>query len=477
MILPSRGEPVDRERRAELRKEFLNPVALEQRVEELKLQDQIRLHDVFSDEDVHRLCSEMKIEFRDRCFTPATTLGLFVSQALSRGNACSTTVTEYNRERKRKGLSPICEDASAYCKARARLPVELIDRLSRQVIEIASNKTAAQWKWKGLNVYLVDGFVFRAPDTAENQKAYPQPSSQPDGLGFPQIRVVATTSLATGCITHYNTGPVEGRKTGEVSLFREKHACFSPGDVILGDSNFESFQDAVLLNRHGAEMVCCINGSRKSPFEGPCETIEDKLVRLEKPKFDTNRFSRQEWESLPPFIECRMIRYRVVGTPKEITIVTTLLDRRRFPARDIAELYGLRWDVEIDIRSCKTTMGMCDLRCQTPDNLDREIAVGVLAYNLVRLLMNDAAAVLTVHPREISFSQARDAWRSFGDERKTTNDLMWIILSASTRLVRDRPNRQEPRAIKKRKTTKYPALKQPRPSRARRTDLPPPDLP
>ena len=151
MILPRRGEPVDRERRAELRKEFLNPVALEQRVEELKLQDQIRLHDVFSDEDVHRLCSEMKIEFRDRCFTPATTLGLFVSQALSRGNACSTTVTEYNRERKHKGLSPICEDASAYCKARARLPVELIDRLSRQVIEIASNKTAAQWKWKGLD--------------------------------------------------------------------------------------------------------------------------------------------------------------------------------------------------------------------------------------------------------------------------------------------------------------------------------------
>lgn len=122
-------------------------------------------------------------------------------------------------------------------------------------------------------------------------------------------------------------------------------------------------------------------------------------------------------------------------------------------------------------------MGMCDLRCLTPENLDREIAVGVLAHNLVRLVMNDAAAVLTLHPREISFSHARDAWISFGDERHSTNDLMWIILSASKRFVRDRPNRQEPRAIKKRTTTKYPTLTKPRPTRARRAKAPPPDSP
>lgn len=476
MILPNRGEPVDRERRAKLRK-WLNPEVVEQRIVELKSQDQIRLHDVFKDEDVHRLCNEMQVEFRDRSFTPATTLGLFVSQVLSRGNACSTMVTEYNRERKRQGMQPVCEDASAYCKARAKLPVELVDRLSNQVIEIASTKTLCQWKWKGLDVYLVDGFVFRAPDTTANQATYPQPSSQQEGLGFPQVRVVVTTSLATGCIRQYNTGPVEGKRTGEVSLFREKHADFSKGDMVVADSNFESFHDSVLLNRRGVEVVCCINGSRNLPFEGTCETIEEKLVTLKKPGFDKTRFTRQQWEALPSSIVYRMIRYRVVGRSTEITIVTTLLDAGRFSARDIAELYGLRWDVEVDIRSCKTTMGMCDLRCQTPENLDREIAVGVLAYNLVRLLMNDTAAVLAVHPREISFSYARDAWRSFSDDLKTCNDLMWIILSASSRLVRDRPNRKEPRAIKKRTTTKYPTLKEPRPSRARRAQPPPPENP
>ncbi len=465
MILPKRGAPVDRKRRAELRN-LLTPSVVEQRINQLKAINQMRLHDVFDNEEVHRLCEELDVDFRERNFTPAITLGLFVSQMLSRGDACSTVMTQFNRERKWQGLMPVCEDASAYCKARARLPVKLIERLSSQIVELSHDKTLHQWKWKGLNVYLVDGLVLRAPDTAANQKVYPQPSSQKEGLGYPQVRVLVTTSLATGCILHYNSGKVKGKRTGEVTLFREKHKDFVAGDVVVGDSNFDSFHDSASLNYNGADIVFCINGSRNSPFEGVCETIDDTTVTLQKPPFDPTRFTLDQWEALPTSITYRIIRYRVSGRNEEITIVTTLLDRKLYPAESIAELYGLRWDVELDICSLKSTMGMCDLRCQTPENLDREIAVGVLAYNLVRLLMNDAAAVLEIHPREISFSYARDAWRSFGDELETSNDLMWIILSASSRLVRDRPGRQEPRAIKRRNLTKYAKLKEPRPSRA-----------
>lgn len=467
MILPPRGAPVDRKRRAEIRKRLAPPL-VEQRIEQLKEIDQIRLHDVFTDQEVHQLCAELGIEFRDRCFTPAVTLGLFVSQVLSRSDACSTVLASLNRERKRRGLQPVCEDASAYCKARSRLSVELIDRLSDRVVEIVRSKTPHQWKWKGFDVYLVDGFVLRAPDTAANQEKYPQPLSQKDGLGYPQVRGIVTTSLASGCIVHYNTGKIVGKKTGERTLFREKHADFAAGDIVVGDSNFESFHDAVLLSWRGADMVCCINGTRNSPLEGICESIDEKTVVLQKPPFDKTRFSRSQWESLPASIQYRVIRYRVSGRNTEITIVTTLLDQRRFTAEEIAELYGLRWDVELDICSYKSSMGMCDLRCQTPENLDREIAVSVLGFNLVRLLMCDAAAVLELHPREISFSHARDAWRNFGDEIATTNDVMWIILSATSRLVRNRPNREEPRAIKRRNLTKYPKLREPRPSRARR---------
>lgn len=378
-------------------------------------------------------------------------------------------MTKFNSERKRCRLPPMCEDASAYCKARSRLTIELIDSLSQRIVSITEQKTPNGWKWKiNKNVSFVDGLVLRAPDTEANQEAYPQPSSQKEGLGFPQVRVLVTTSLATGCITHYNTAKVEGKRTGEATLFREKYKHFGADDVVVGDSNFESFHDFALLKRQRTDVVFCINGSRNSPMEGVCKTIDDKTVTLSKPSFDPSRFTREQWESLPETLDYRIIRYRVSGRKEELTIVTSLLDRKLYPAKDIAELYGLRWDVELDIGCFKTTMGQSELRCQTPDNLGREIAASVLAYNLVRLLTNDAAAVLEVHPREISFSRSRDAWIAFSDELRTSHDFIWIILSASSRFVRERPNRKEPREIKRRHATKYPKLKTPRPSRAAR---------
>jgi hypothetical protein len=308
MILPRRGECVDRKRRSLLRG-ILTPELIEPRIVQFKASDEMRLTDVFTDDDVHRLCGELGVEHRDRYFPPAVALGLFVSQVLSRGDACTTTVMRFNSDRQRRGLSPVCTDASAYCKARAKLPVKLIDTLSNRVVQMAHRKTSVQWKWRGRNAYLVDGLVLRAPDTEANQEGYPQPSSQEEGLGFPQVRMVVTTSLATGCITHYNTGPVEGKRTGEISLFRDKHAEFAAGDVIVADSNFESFHDAVLLDKRGVALVCCINGTRKSPFEGPCKTIEEKLVTIDKPKFDQTRFTRAEWKALPDSITYRVIRY------------------------------------------------------------------------------------------------------------------------------------------------------------------------
>lgn len=467
MILPLRGQSVDTDRRAGIRK-ALEPQVVQQRIEQFIATDQMRLSAIFSDDDIHQLCRDLNIKFRQRDYTPAITLGLFVAQSLSRSDACSTVATKFNRDRKRDGLAPISEDGSAYCKARGRLPVKLINILSQRVVEIQKTKALNQWKWNSRNVYLVDGLTLRAADTKENQKAYPQPASQKEGLGYPQVRALVTTCLATGCIVNYATAPLSGKGTGERSLFRNNHGVFAAGDIVVGDSNFESFIDLALLLQQGIDVVCCINGTRKSPFEGVCETVEEKLVVVAKPKFNSERFTRPEWESLPESIVYRMVRYRSQGRKGEIVIVTTLTEPNQYSAEQIAELYGLRWDVELDICSMKSTMGMSDLRSQSSENIDREIAVAILAYNLVRALMSDAAAVALVHPREISFSRSRDAWILYSTQRKTANDLMWIILSATSRLVRDRPGRQEPREIKRRNLTKYAKLKKPRPSRAKR---------
>lgn len=467
MILPKRGASVDSRRRAEVRR-ALRPKPVMQRIQTLMELHQMRLSMIFSDEEVNEFCAKLNPKKgRKRAFTPAQTLGLFVAQTLSRDEACSTVVNRFNKERKLKGLMPVSEDASGYCKARARLPVELINDLSERLSAIARDKALSEWKWKERNVYLVDGFVLRAPDTLRNQEKYPQPSSQKPGLGFPQVRVVAATSLATGCIEAYDTAAVEGKGTGEATLFREIIANFKPRDIILADSNFESYHDVALLWMRGIDAVLCINGTRKSPLEGEWHCIEETIQKIPKPKLDLNRFTREAWDALPEELTYRIIRYRTAGRSELITVATTLLDAILYPAEDIAVLYGLRWDVEIDIGCFKTTMGQGELRCLKPENIEREIAVSVLAYNLVRLLMNDAAQVAILHPREISFSHSRDAWITFGNEIDSPYDLMWIILSACSRFVRDRPGRQEPREIKTRHATKYPLLKQPRPSRAR----------
>lgn len=467
MILPKRGASVDSNRRAEIRR-ALRPQAVMQRIGTLMELHQMRLSVIFSDAEVNEFCARLdpKKKSRRRAFTPAQALGLFVAQTLSRDEACSTVVTRFNKDRKEKGLMPVSDDASGYCKARARLPTAFIDHLSRRIGSIARDKALSKWKWKERNVYIVDGFVFRAPDTLKNQAKYPQPTSQKEGLGFPQVRVVATTSLATGCIEAYNTAPVVGKGTGESSLFREIITHFRPQDIILGDSNFESYHDVALLWMNNIDAVLCINGTRSSPFEGECHCLDEVIQTIPKPKLDFNRFTREQWDALPSELTYRIIRYQTAGRSQTITIITTLQDADRYPAEDIAILYGLRWDVEIDIGCFKTTMGQGELRCLTPENIDREIAVSVLSYNLVRLLMNDAAEVATLHPREISFSHSRDAWITFGNEIQTPYDLMWIILSVCARFVRDRPGRQEPRELKARHS-KYPSMKNPRPSRAR----------
>ncbi|RLT08670.1 MAG: hypothetical protein DWI22_07560 [Planctomycetota bacterium] len=289
MSLPPRRALVDTDEKQQklLRKRRLAFEEIRQRVEKLKARDQIRLHHIFDDEQIHQMCETLHIEFRDRVFTPAKTLGLFVSQVLSRADACVTVMAEFNRERKDNGLSPVSDNASAYTKARSRLSVELIDHLSNRVRQIAHDRTSHEWKWKGLNVYLVDGLTLRAADTLANQKTYPQPSSQKEGLGFPQERVVATASLAHGCGVPYSTSKVEGKKTGEVSLFREKHKEFEKDDIV-------------------------------------CDSIEEPIVELLKPKFDKARFTRKEWSALPKRILDRMIRYRVTGCDTPLTIVTTL---------------------------------------------------------------------------------------------------------------------------------------------------------
>jgi hypothetical protein len=310
-------------------------------------------------------------------------------------------------------------------------------------------------------VLLVDGLVVNAPDTPENQKVYPHSQSQEPGLGFPQIRMCMAICLSTGVVTDMQYGAVVGKKTGEGTLFRKMFSNFRRGDVIVADSLFECFRDHATLKARGVYMICNKNGTRESPFKGPCTVIEETWVELPRPSFDKNRFTRKEWEALPATLNVRMIRCKVGGRKGDLTLVTTLLDSQAYPATDIVKLYKQRWECELDNRSIKSVMGMESLSCHTPEMLARELMVYILAYNIVRLTMCDAAKVGSHHPRDLSFKGSKDAWLLFGQDKREPRNYAWLLWTIADVPLRKRPGRREPRKIKRR-NSKYEKMKVPR---------------
>ena len=426
--------------------------------------DQLLMSKIFDDATIEQIYGELSTqvsEHRNRIFTIPVTLSLFVQQVLVKNRGCKEVLSLLNKKRKAENLTEVSTNTTSYCQARMRIPLALIEKLMFKTADLAFGSLPADWRWSDHRVLLLDGLVVHGPDTPDNQEKYPQPSSQKPGLGFSQIRMCAAICLTTGVVTDVQYGPVEGIKTGEKTLFRKMFPKFMKGDIIVADSNFESYRDMATLKAQGAYMVCNINGTRTSPFSGPCKMTEEKIETLARPKFDASRFTRKEWEQLPETLDVRIIRYKVKGRKSEITIVTTLLDTQAYPADAVAELYKHRWECELDIRSIKSVMGMTWLSCHTPQMLERELMVYFLAYNLVRVAMCDAARIRNVTPRDLSFKNAKDSWLNLGLDGRELTDYAWLLWSIADAPLRKRHGRNEPRKVKRR-DRKYDEMKMPR---------------
>ena len=434
------------------------------KIETMIESDELLLPKLFDDASIDSILQKDQsgtTRRRQRVYTVPTTLSLFMQQVLTKDRGCSEVVTMFNKKRKEQQLREVSTNTASYCAARLRIPLSLLDTLVDQTAQLASENLGKDQLWCGRRVFLVDGFVVNAPDTPENQNVYPQPNSQKPGMGFPQIRACASICLATGVVNKLQYGPVEGKKTGEKTLFRQMFPGFKFGDIVVGDANFECFRDLANLKAKGVDMVCDKNGSRESPFKGKCKVIEETIKQLPRPAFNKSRFTLEEWEALPASLSVRIIRCKVGGRKSELTLVTSLLDCQRYPAKKIVQLYKLRWECELDIRNVKSVMGMTWLSCHTPQMLQRELMVYILAYNIIRITMCDAAKVSGQLPRDLSFKNAKDSWLQFGQDQFQTNDCAWLLWSISHAPLRKRPGRKEPRKIKRR-SSKYEKTKLPR---------------
>jgi len=395
-------------------------------------------------------------EHRERLYPPTVTLSMFMMQALNEDSSCQKAVNDWAVRRVAEGLSANGIDTGAYCRARQRLPMEMVIALTRETGRLLSARAPACWLWRGRTVKLADGTGISMPDTQENQLCYPQPSSQAAGVGFPLARVVGVICLSTGGVRDAAMGPFEGQGNSELGLLRSLGAAFCAGDVMLADAFYCNYFLIATLQAAGVDVVFEQNGTRITDFRrGQPLGARDHLVHWPKPASRPQWMTPEQYAEFPDQLTVREVK--VEGR----ILVTTMLDHRKVRKNELDELYRRRWNVELDLRNIKTTLGMDVLSCNTPQMNEKQMWVHLLAHNLIRLLMAQAALVAGVHPRELSFKHTVQLWTQWTSQRLTSDPARYSALLfrlIAQVKVGNRPGRMEPRT-KKRRPKSYPWLK------------------
>jgi hypothetical protein len=407
----------------------------------------------------------------DRIFTPLVTLAVFLSQVLSDDQSCRGAVARLLAWRAARGLPPCSPDTGGYCKARQRLPETLLPRLVCESAQRLQQKAPEPWLMRGRRVVIADGSTASMSDTPANQRAYPQHSNQKPGCGFPIARMVVLLCLATGCVLDAAIGSSKGKLTGEHALLRGLHRRLKPGDILLADAYYSSFDEVVTLVGMGVDVVMRQTGNRRTDFRrGTKLGRDDHVVVWERHRNRPGWMDRLCFRRLPRQLLMRELRVRIDKPgfrTKVFVIVTSLLDPVAFPSKDLAGLYRARWHAELDLRTIKQVMQMDVLRCKTPEMVVKEIWGHLLVYNLLRGVMAEAAYRDGRQPRSLSFQGARQVVAGFRAElaraslslaKKLREEALAAIAGER---VGDRPDRYEPRA-RKRREKMYPRLQEPR---------------
>ena len=387
-------------------------------------------------------------EYRERKFSPTVTLAMFLGQVLRADGSCQNALNEAIINQLLIGLAAVSANTGGYCLARQRLPTEMVRQLARQAGMLMTQHTPQGWLWRGRHVKLTDGTTTMMPDTAHNQAHFPQHGRQEVGAGFPLARLVGVISLANGAVLDVAMGPYKGKGTGEYGLFRELLGCFVAGDVMLADGYYCSYFLIAALQARGVDVLFEQHGARYTDFRSGTKLgTRDHVVQWSKPMVRPGWMTAQQYAQYPAELTLRELKVR------NKVLVTSFLNPREVCKREIGQLYQRRWNVELDLRNIKTTLGMERLSCKTPQMCEKELWVYMLAYNLIRLLMAQAAVHAAVSPRQLSFKHTVQVWVAWSQRQflcdAAENTAALFRLIAQLR-VGNRPGRLEPRLIKTR---------------------------
>ena len=419
---------------------------------------------------VETACRHCRHLWRERIYTPSITLAIFLSQVLSDDHSCDDAVDRFQKYRFDRGLPRVSTSTGSYCEARQRLPEILIWDLVRRVGRSIHQEANQGWLFHGRSVKIADGSTVIMPDTPRNQATYPQAKTQAPGVGFPIARILVVFSLAVGTVLEAALGPYQGKETSELALLRQVVAVFQPGDIFLADRFFCSYWAIAALQGRGVDVVVRLHQRRRADFRrGRWLGPEDRLVTWMKPEQRPAWMSRAEYEAMPAELTVRILRVRVQDKTKRVRkleIVTTLRDAVKYRKKEVGILFRQRWHAELDLRTLKSQMQMEMLRAKSPEMVGKEVAMHLLAYNLIRGIMAEAARVAEVKPRQLSFTGAQHTVRAFEsvhlyDPARIAADFPRLLELIGEKRVGDRPDRYEPRAVKRRPKP-HPLLQMPR---------------
>lgn len=419
-------------------------------------------------EQINQLARDGGHQFRERALTPGNTLRLFAQQ-VARGNIACSAVHHLGDE-------PFTD--TAWCQARQRLPLELIQQMHRKLIdqirtELDQTDDAGDghYRWHGHRTFVLDGSTDSMPDTPALRKHYGVPLPCKEGLGFPMSHLLLLMDHASGLVIGCTDSPMY---TSDMSQTPPMHEHLVPGDIILGDEAFSSWAHicraklhAVMPVHHKRTVDFTPGRASAHPRKGksskrtgkPRSAVikslgrDDQLVEYPKPVEKPAWMEPEQWESLPQSVTVREIRRSIKRhgfRPIVLTIVTTLLDPQLYPADELIDLRLSRWMVETNLRHLKITLGMDILKCKTLEMIRKERLMFLLVYNLVRSVMLTAARKQKVNVNRLSFADTL-AWLRHGD----------ITELSKIKINPLRPGRLEPRVCKRPKK-QFPYMTVPR---------------
>lgn len=430
--------------------------------------------EVLSAERIERVFARHGNLFGGAVYSTAIMVWSFLGQILRDGkeSSCQAAVARLASHQQLSGGTVPTADTGDYCRARAKLSEDALHDLTVEIGAEVERQAEAAWLWKGRHAKLVDGFTFTMPDTHQNQRTYPQSTAQKAGVGLPIARVCAILSLATACVLDVAVGPYAGKQTGETALLRSVLDSLSAHDVLVADRYYCSFLMIALLLARRIDVCMRLHQLRKYDFRrGQRLGPDDHLVTWTKP-------ARPEWmdeatyASIPDTLTLREVRYCVVVPGRRVTtltVVTTLTDAEVYTRGDIAELYGFRWNSELDIRSIKQSLNLCHVRCKSPKMVRRELWTTLLGYNLIRTTTAAAAVLHDKQPRHISFTGACQYvlanWTAAAIAPLTAAEWLdrcrTLLAHIAQCQAAHRPGRIEPRVLKRRRHG-YKLMQEPR---------------